>query len=243
MKKIIYIFLITILFSSFIFCDEASQLKEITAAVDELHEFTNYLIDFEITIMKGDEPTDKMSGLCLFKSFNENILVIKSPEKEKGKAVLQKDALYYIYFPSIKKTQPVNASSKLFGDVNSSDVLKPPFKENYTSEYVGEKDNIVTVQFNATTEKVPYKKQIVYFNNKTKEITYIEYYSKSDKLLKTAYYQKYEQFSDGKKHLVEIKIVSVLGQSTFLKFLKHKKMNFSNNYFTPSGLNIAAESF
>ncbi|MBN1697299.1 MAG: outer membrane lipoprotein-sorting protein [Spirochaetales bacterium] len=222
--------------------NENTIIKEAMQAIDSLHNLNNFLIDIEIQTIKGEETEGRMNGICLFKNFDESIIVIKFPKKDTGKALLNKNALFYIYFPSIRKTQPVNPTSKLFGNFNTSDVLKPPFSDNYEPHYIDTRGNTHIIEFTTTNEKMPYQKQILYYDYEIKKARYIELYSKSGKLIKTAYYDEYIEIN-GITYVSTIRIESVLGQTSIMKFSRFQSRVFPENYFSPSGLIIVAESF
>ena len=148
-----------------------------------------------------------------------------------------------MYFPGIRKTQPIQSNLKVYGDFNIADILKPPFKNNFDAKYLKKESNIHIVEFIARNKDFPYQRQVLYFDdNNDLNLVKAEYFSRSNQILKTVFYTNYEEI-DKRRLVSEMQVISVTGDKSIMKFSNYKPTNFNNNMFTTTGLGIVSETY
>ncbi len=120
------------------------------------------------------------------------LLEFTNPE-ERGQKILRLPAGIFLFYPDSESTIPIQGAAlkqSLFGDVSYEDLTNTRSTlEKYDATLLDQetKNGIPSwkVELKAKTRDVPYPKQILWISKENYVAYYSEYYSLSDKLLKT----------------------------------------------------------
>lgn len=127
---------------------------------------------------------------------NENTVVLTTyPASERGRIMLMKDNDLWVFLPNVSQPVRLPLSQRLSGQVSNGDLARANFAGDYdarvvASETIDGQDHYV-LDLTAARRGVTYH-QVKYWVNKADFRPYkAEFYTKSGRLLKEAYYQQY----------------------------------------------------
>jgi outer membrane lipoprotein-sorting protein len=131
----------------------------------------------------------------------DNLVMFLSPERDAGKLLLKNDNDLWLYDPANKASIRISPKERLLGQASNGDVVTVNWSKDYESSIVGE-------EALADGDRQPTKAHHLSLTAKTAQITYArielwvevdsnrplkaQFYSESNRLLKTAYYRRYQ---------------------------------------------------
>jgi len=142
---------------------------------------------------------DKQSG-----QFN-NLVRYAEPPRDSGKLVLLKGGNLWFYDPASKTSIRISAQQRLTGQASNGDVLTVNLARDYTTTIVGEEDlqdadrksrTCWHLDMKASTPDAIYNRIEYWVERGTFHSVKAKFYADSGRLLKIAYYHKYEQQLD-----------------------------------------------
>ncbi|MCX7725704.1 MAG: outer membrane lipoprotein-sorting protein [Chitinispirillaceae bacterium] len=234
MKKV---FLYLILFCiSKIYAGKAS---EIINALDEIYkQQTDIQANVTITQQKGEQGTKK-TELTYYRRDSDRafLIVITSPESEKGNGYLRVGENFWMYRKNTRTFQHINRDESIGGsDARGDDFegkmiseLYEPVKDENGNEIISEelfgkaKIPVYKFELRAKVKDVDYPKKIIWVRKDKNVILKEESYSLSGTLMQTAYFLSFteikgklipvkqlfvDEFEKGKKTIVEISSIS-----------------------------------
>lgn len=170
------------------------------AFLDALRNETGYAPQFKAHMLfevskPGGAPSS--ATFTLYENDGQSIALFLSPPRDKGKAILQIESKYWIYFPKAKRATVLSPMANMVGNASNGDVLRPPEGTLYdiTILDIEPKVGNRVVQFIASSRLSPYGKIISYYEND--KILESEMYSRSGILLKKAYYYEHMKNTRG----------------------------------------------
>lgn len=211
------------------------QAHEIVREVDERQrnagDFTSECFIKEVSPGKND----KILQITYFRRDADNkiLILIRKPKEEAGKGYLKVDKNMWMYDPSVGKWER-RTEREHIGGTNSrrSDFDESRLADEYDVKPIGEdtigKYSVHKLELTAKNGiDVAYPKVILLVDKEEKNMLKREEYSLSGKLMRTAYYPRWEKkFSAAKKENVwipkEIRVIDELekGNSTVIAISK-----------------------
>ena len=246
MFKTAMLFINVILFSmAVLFANENEVSKEqITETIVRSENiFESYIALTRIEYYESgylENTADFLIGI----SSDKAVAVYNSPIVDKGKAILQKDGGYFLFFPKAQSTIRISASARLFGNVSYSDIVKPPLLIQYSintckTDKTPNGDLICRVAFTVKPgiSGIAYARREVVYNLTKNRIDTMEAYSRSSMLLCRSINQKYINIK-GYGFPTETVILDMNNNKNYAKsFNKMLKMvKIPEIYFNPSNL-------
>lgn len=155
---------------------------------------------------------DKQSGRF------DNLVRWAEPPRDAGKLVLLKGANLWFYDPASKASIRISAQQRLSGQASNGDVLTVNLARDYTSTIVGEERlqdadrqsrDCWHLDMNAATPDAIYNRIEYWVERGTYRSVKAKFYADSGRLLKIAYYHKYEQQLGGMRPMEVILIDAV----------------------------------
>lgn len=168
------------------------------------------------------------------------LLVLTSPEKEKGKKILMIDHDLWFYFPKTHKSIIINASTIVIGVVNVGDLLVRAldmYKYDHYEKTTSESNADYLITLKAKDNRSPYGR-LVYLVRGDKLVS-VEAYARSGIKLKKITFVEYITSPDGYKYPVKTKIEDSL-QKGYYSLVYVSSLNVNNDipdyYFNPEHL-------
>lgn len=182
--------------------------KEIMEATDRVRNPSQpFRVVLALTEYVNGKPRDH-TGLVVYarqekqtRQFN-NLVRYAQPPRDAGKAVLFKGANLWFYDPASKASIRISAQQRLIGQASEGDVLSVNLARDYTAKIVGEETlqdadrknrDCWHLDMAAATPDAIYNHVEYWVERGTYHPVKGKFYSDSGRLLKIAYYHKYEE--------------------------------------------------
>jgi outer membrane lipoprotein-sorting protein len=127
---------------------------------------------------------------------NENSLVMTvEPAAERGQILLMKGRDLWLYLPKVSQPVRLSLAQRLTGQVANGDIARANFAGDYTPRLAGTEkvgnDLMFVLELAAVDRKVTYQRVRYWVRQKDFRPHKAEFYSVSDRLLKTCLYDEY----------------------------------------------------
>jgi outer membrane lipoprotein-sorting protein len=157
-----------------------------------------------LSMIKEDpaEGTNKTS-VILFRNDDDDkfLLLIKEPEVKKGQGYLNIDDNLWFYDPGSRKFSHTTMNDQFDNsEANNSDFRSRSYSDDYTVASVEEsmlgKYAVYILNLEAVNDEVTYPSEKFFVTVDGHLLLKSEDYSKSGRLMRSSYYQKYQKISD-----------------------------------------------
>ncbi len=163
-----------------------------------------------------------------------NILLYKSPARERGRVILNKDSSYWIFFPNLQRSLVLSPLTVLAGNVSSSDLIRPPLGSLYDISYDMQED-IVVASLLSKDNKAPYYQMSITFDKSTSLPISSEAFSRGGVMLKSAKYNNVDKFQ-GFPIIVDSEVCDSNEECSVIKIESIREFEARSNWFSPNGL-------
>jgi outer membrane lipoprotein-sorting protein len=193
------------------------EVKVATTAPGETAELRKYRI-----LSKGNEST---------------VVQVLEPASERGQVLLMKGRDLWVFMPSVSQPIRLGLAQRLTGQVANGDLARSNFTGDYTPKILrtdtigGEKYNVL--ELTAVDRGVTYHK-VIYWVKQSNFWPYrAEFYSLSDRLLKTARYENFQTML-GKPRPTRLVMEDALrkGEQSVLEYSAMKLRDLPDRVFT-----------
>lgn len=239
MKRIILLYFIFSLFSLQLFSQPTAV--ELIDKIDETRgPGGSFSCNVEMISTEKKEVTERNLMRLLYKrqddGANRSFGYMLEPEEQRGRKILLMGTDTWLYIPGSKKPIKISPAQKLSGNTSTGDILSVNYKADYEPKIVGEEEiskiNTYKLELTAKTPTVTYYKIVIYINKVDFKPVKSEFYSKTEKLLKTGFYRKYQKIGN-KNIATEILIVDgILKENlTIVNYSDFKIEDIGESYF------------
>jgi outer membrane lipoprotein-sorting protein len=123
--------------------------------------------------------------------------MVTEPASERGQIILMKDSDLWIFLPDVSQPVRLSLSQRLTGQVANGDLARANFSGDYTPKLLRteeiEGQTYHVLELTAATRGVTYHRVLYWVNQASGRPYKAEFYSLSNRLLKTARYENYKQ--------------------------------------------------
>ena len=240
-KKMVIICLsivLIVLISSYSFAVDKDASK-IVMEVEKILSLEDISADQAMTVYRKDGTIRPYKMRALTSGKDKSFVELTAPPREKGRQVLRLGDVVWSYLPSVKKSIRVSSrGSFMGGDFENNDVLRLNLVGDYASEIVEELPDQYVLRLTGKDLSLSYAKIKIWVRKDNFQPVKQEYYTLSDKLIKSTIYEDIKDFG-GFKRPAKLVMQSALHpkQKTILEVIKFKRgvKNPSKN-FRRSGL-------
>jgi outer membrane lipoprotein-sorting protein len=196
-----------------------------------------FQVDVSIVTTGKDRDADERKYRVLSKGNENTVVMITEPASERGQILLMKGHDLWVFLPNVSQPVRLSLSQRLTGQVANGDLARANFTGDYSprllrSESVdGEQYNVL--ELNAVDRSVTYPRVVYWVNAKTDAPHKAEFYSASNRLLKTCRYGKYEKVL-GVMRPTELVMSDALhqGDQSVLTYAQMKLRDLPDKVFT-----------
>lgn len=194
---------------NFIYADDESDIEVILEQINIINTFSDtYTGVLQVASFAPEEET-RVNAYTLYVKGLDNILMVQTaPEKDVGKKILLKKDKVWFYFPKARQALLINPRNTLLGTVSIGDVMSPPvldlYEFTYAEQVTRQGQEMLKLEFIARTNKSPYGKVVYYYHHK--RILASDAYTRSDILLKRAFFGEFVTNSEGAEYASKIKV-------------------------------------
>jgi outer membrane lipoprotein-sorting protein len=194
---------VAILFAGLSVATAVAQSPDAAAIVQKADEvrFPNEAFEAAVTIETTREgaTAEERKYRILSKGNDNTIVMVTEPAAERGQVMLMKGRDLWVFLPNVSQPVRLSLSQRLTGQVANGDLARVNFAGDYdarwlrTEEINGE--SMQVLELLARERNVTYHK-VLYWVRKSNNWPYkAEFYSLSDRLLKTAVYDEFKRIS------------------------------------------------
>lgn len=218
---------ISLLFSySFAVDNDASK---IIIEVEKILSLIDISSEQIMTVHRKDGTIREYKMKVLTSGKDKSFAEILSPPREKGRQMLKLGDTVWSYLPSVKKSIRVSGrGSFMGGDFENNDVLRLNLVGDYTSKIMEELPDQYVLMLKGKDLSLSYAKIKMWVKKNDFQPIKQEYFTLTDKLIKSTFYQEIKNF-DGLKRPSKLVMQSALSpkQKTVLEIqnFKHGEKN------------------
>lgn len=218
--------------------DVDAQAKSILEKADEIRfPRTGFQVDIDVTSSANGDVTEKRRYRVLSKGNANTVVMVTEPASERGQIILMKDNDLWVFLPDVSQPVRLSLSQRLTGQVANGDLARANFAGDYTprllkSESIGGQ-NYHVLELIAATRGVTYHRVLYWVNQANNRPHKAEFYSVSNRLLKTCLYENYQQMH-GAVRPTRLVMQDALrkGEQSVLEYREMKARDLPDRVFT-----------
>ena len=217
--------------------DDAKARKIVEDADRIRFPAEGFQVDVAIVTTGKDRSPDERTYRVLSKGNENTVVMVTEPASEHGQILLMKEHDLWVFLPNVSQPVRLSLSQRLTGEVANGDLARANFSGDYnptllrTDTIDGEKYNVL--ELTAVDRSVTYPR-VVYWVREANSAPYkAEFYSLSNRLLKTCTYGKYDKVL-GKLRPTELVMTDALreGEKSVLVYSAMKMRDLPDKVFT-----------
>lgn len=223
LKKMVMIFLSIVLISSYSYAVD-KDVTEIVMEVEKILSLENISADQVMTVYRKDGTIRPYEMRALTSGKDKSFVELTAPPREKGRQVLRLGDVVWSYMPSVKKSIRVSSrGSFMGGDFENNDVLRLNLVGDYASEIIEELPDQYVLVLKGKDLSLSYAKIKLWVRKDDFQPVKQEYYTLTDKLIKSTIYEDIKDFG-GFKRPAKLVMQSALypKQKTIMEMTKFK---------------------
>ena len=196
-----------------------------------------FQVDVGISSTQSGETVESRRYRVLSKGNSNTVVMVTEPASERGQIMLMKGRDLWVFMPEVSQPIRIALSQRLTGQVANGDLARANFASDYNpkmlrTETVGS-DNYHVLELIAVDRSVTYQKVIDWVREKDSWPYKAEFYSLSNRLLKTCKYENY-QTMEGKLRPTRLVMDDALksGEQSVLEYGSMKLRDLPDKIFT-----------
>lgn len=176
--------------------DDEALARSIVEKADQVRfPKDGFEVQVAIDSTTGDGPAESRKYRVLSKGNQNTLVIVTEPASDRGQILLMKGRDLWIYMPSLSQPVRLSLSQRLTGEVANGDLARANFAGDYnpkvlrTESVDGEPTYVLELA--AAERGVTYHRVVYWVRKEGFRPHKAEFYSVSDRLLKTATYEEY----------------------------------------------------
>ena len=178
--------------------DDAELARSIVAKADEIRfPAEGFQVTIDIVSTSPGEQPDERKYKVLSKGNQNTIVQTLEPASDRGQAMLMRGRDLWVFMPNISQPVRLSLAQRLTGQVANGDLARANFSGDYepkilrTETIDGEKMHVL--ELTAAERGVTYGKVLYWVRQSNNWPHKAEFYSLSNRLLKTCKYENYQK--------------------------------------------------
>jgi len=197
----------------------------------------SFQVDVSIKTTAPNQPDEARKYQVLSKGNENSIVMVTEPASERGQAILMKGRDLWIFMPSVSQPIRLSLSQRLTGQVANGDLARANFTGDYNANLlrtdVINNEKYYVLELIGVDKSVTYQK-VLYWVQQSNFWPYrAEFYSLSNRLLKTGHYESFEMIL-GKLRPSRLVMEDALrkGEVSTLEYSEMKLVDLPDKVFT-----------
>jgi outer membrane lipoprotein-sorting protein len=180
--------------------DDAKARKIVEDADRIRFPAEGFQVDVSIVTTGKDSGPDERTYRVLSKGNENTVVMVTAPAAERGQILLMRGHDLWVFLPNVSQPVRLSLSQRLTGQVANGDLARANFAGDYnprvlrTETIDGETYNVLELA--AVDRSVTYQRVLYWVRDSNSAPYKAEFYSVSNRLLKTCTYGKYEKLLD-----------------------------------------------
>ena len=144
----------------------------------------------------GDEPAEERKYRIFAKGQENTVVMTTEPASERGQVLLMRGRDLWLFVPKVSQAVRLSFAQRLTGQVANGDLARANFAGDYSAkvlrtEKIGNA-SLYVLELTAVERSVTYHRVVYWVDQLNFHPYKAEFYSLSDRLLKTCLYQNYK---------------------------------------------------
>jgi outer membrane lipoprotein-sorting protein len=179
---------------------EDSIAREIVVKADQIRfPADGFQVDVAVTNSNSGAVTDTRAFRVLSKGNENTIVMVTEPAVDRGQIMLMKGRDLWIFLPNVSQPVRLSLAQRLTGQVANGDIARANFAGDYSpklarTEKIDGEDHYV-LELVAVDRSVTYHRVMYWVKQKNYHPHKAEFYSLSNRLLKTAKYEDFQKLA------------------------------------------------
>jgi len=174
--------------------------KAIVDAADRIRfPGEGFQVDVSIASVAPDKDSETRKYRILSKGNENTIVIVTEPTSDKGQILLMKNRDLWMFLPDISQPVRLSLNQRLTGEVANGDLARANFSGDYTPKWLRtetiDNETYHVLELNAVDRGVTYHRVVYWVRRSDSRPLKAEFYSLSDRLLKTCHYQNYQKMA------------------------------------------------
>ncbi len=188
------------------------------------------------TLVPGREP-DVRKYRILSKGNERTLVLTMAPPVDRGQIMLMRDRDLWIFMPSVSQPVRLPLSQRLTGQVANGDLARANFTGDYDARLLGTEtiagENYNVLELTAARRGVTYHRVVYWVNQRNYRPHKAEFYTVSGRLLKRAYYRKFEELG-GAIRPTRLVLEDTLraGERSVMEYVNMRQRDLPDKVFT-----------
>jgi len=184
-----------------------------------------------------DGPADPRKYRVLSKGNENTVVMITEPASERGQIMLMKSRDLWIFLPAVSQPVRLPLAQRLTGAVANGDLARANFAGDYKPQLLRTEkvdgESMYVLELIAVDRSVTYHRVLYWVRQSNSWPHKAEFYSLSERLLKTCLYQKFERMA-GRMRPTRLTMQDALraGEESVLDYADMKLRDLPDKIFT-----------
>ncbi len=218
--------------------DDAELARDILEKSDQIRfPAEGFQVEVKIDTVAPGQPSETRKYRILSKGNTNTVVQVVEPASERGQILLMKGRDLWIFMPSVSQPIRLGLSQRLTGEVSNGDLARSNFSGDYTPKILRvdtiDNEKYYVLELMAVDRSVTYHKVIYWVRQSNFWPHRAEFYSLSDRLLKTARYENFQPML-GKSRPTRLVMEDALrkGEESVLEYTAMRLRDLPDRIFT-----------
>lgn len=223
--------------------NEADAARQILEKADQIRfPREGFEVDVQIRTAAPGQSAEVRKYRILSKGNANTLVMITEPASERGQIMLMKDRDLWVFLPSVSQPVRLSLGQRLTGQVANGDLARSNFSGDYTPKILRQEaidgENHYVLELTAVDRSVTYSKVIYWVKQANLRPYRAEFYSVSNRLLKTCKYENFQTML-GVQRPSRLVMEDALrkGEESVLDYSAMKVRDLPDKIFTKEHLN------
>lgn len=158
-----------------------------------------FQVDINITSRAPDQPAEARKYRVLSKGNDNTIVMTVEPSADRGQMLLMKARDLWLFMPAVSQPIRLSVAQRMTGEVSYGDLARANFSGDYTPKLLRtdkiDGNDYDVVELTAIDRGVAYSKVLYWIRSSNGYPYRAEFYSLSNRLLKTCKYENFKQLA------------------------------------------------
>ncbi|MEC5397674.1 outer membrane lipoprotein-sorting protein [Uliginosibacterium sp. H1] len=179
--------------------DADAEARAIVERADRIRfPADGFQVDIAISSKAPDQGSPEARKYRVLSRGNENTIVMTvEPEADRGQIMLMRGRDLWLFMPSVSQPVRLSVAQRLTGEVANGDLARANFAGDYNPKLLrvdgSGADAQQVLELSAVDRSVTYAKVLLWVKQANGQPVRAEFYSVSNRLLKTCSYENYKQ--------------------------------------------------
>jgi outer membrane lipoprotein-sorting protein len=221
--------------------DDTAAARSIVEKADQVRfPAEGFQVDISITSTQSGQAAqggESRKYRVLSKGNDNTVVMLTEPAAERGQIILMKGRDLWVFMPEVSQPIRLSLAQRLTGQVANGDLARANFATDYSprllrSEAIGNETYNV-LELIAVDRGVTYQRVVYWVRQKDNWPFKAEFYSLSNRLLKTCRYENY-QLMEGRQRPARLVMEDALkgGEQSVLEYKGMKLRDLPDKVFT-----------